>query len=350
MAKLSKRARAIREGFDSDKLYSLDEAIALVKKTATAKFDESIDLAVNLGIDPRKSDQAVRGAVVLPNGTGRATRVAVFTQGANVELAKEAGADLVGLEDLAQEVKSGQINFDVLVISGCSTLDRSGNPKIINRGLPILNIDHQPYNTLFGQVNVVEPDKSSVAELVYDLFKFANWRISPDIATCLLTGIFTDTGSFMHSNTKESTLRAAAELMHKGARPATVAKHTYKGKSVAGLKAWGKALENAYYDPVRKIIYSVITAQELEDLGNPPQGSFEGLVETLNKVPEAQYALFLKQEGDTIKGSLRSDPHKGVDVKKIASLFGGGGHMWASGFSVAGKLVRNEQGKWQVVG
>ena len=117
MAKLSKRARAIREGFDSDKLYSLDEAIALVKKTATAKFDESIDLAVNLGIDPRKSDQAVRGAVVLPNGTGRTTRVAVFTQGANLELAKEAGADLVGLEDLAQEVKSGQINFDVVIAS-----------------------------------------------------------------------------------------------------------------------------------------------------------------------------------------------------------------------------------------
>ena len=117
MAKLSKRTRIIREGFDNNKLYSLDEAIALVKKTATAKFDESIDLAVNLGIDPRKSDQAVRGAVVLPNGTGRTTRVAVFTQGANLELAKEAGADLVGLEDLAQEVKSGQINFDVAIAS-----------------------------------------------------------------------------------------------------------------------------------------------------------------------------------------------------------------------------------------
>ena len=117
MAKLSKRTRIIREGFDNNKLYSLDEAIALVKKTATAKFDESIDLAVNLGIDPRKSDQAVRGAVVLPNGTGRTTRVAVFTQGANLELAKEAGADLVGLEDLAQEVKSGQINFDVVIAS-----------------------------------------------------------------------------------------------------------------------------------------------------------------------------------------------------------------------------------------
>ncbi|MBN3859748.1 50S ribosomal protein L1 [Neisseriaceae bacterium PsAf] len=116
-AKNSKRAKAIREGLDFDKLYTLEDAISLVKKTATAKFDESIDLAVNLGIDPRKSDQAIRGSVVLPNGTGRKTRVAVFTQGANVEAAKEAGADLVGLEELADEVKSGQINFDVVIAS-----------------------------------------------------------------------------------------------------------------------------------------------------------------------------------------------------------------------------------------
>lgn len=117
MSKNSKRSKAIREGFDSNKIYSLDEAINLVKQSATAKFDESIDLAVNLGIDTRKSDQAMRGSVVLPNGTGRVTRVAVFTQGPNVELAKEAGADLVGLEELAADVKSGQINFDVVIAS-----------------------------------------------------------------------------------------------------------------------------------------------------------------------------------------------------------------------------------------
>ncbi|QRN41076.1 MAG: 50S ribosomal protein L1 [Neisseriaceae bacterium] len=117
MAKNSKRSRGIREGLDFNKLYSLEDAISLVKKTATAKFDESVDLSVNLGIDPRKSDQAIRGSVVLPNGTGRVTRVAVFTQGANIKAAKEAGADLVGLEDLAQEVKSGHINFDVVIAS-----------------------------------------------------------------------------------------------------------------------------------------------------------------------------------------------------------------------------------------
>jgi bifunctional oligoribonuclease and PAP phosphatase NrnA len=240
-------------------------------------------------------------------------------------------------------------NFDLLVISGCSNLARSGNPNIINSGLPILNIDHHPDNSMYGTVNVVQAEKSAVAELVYDFFKYNNWPISSDIATCLLTGIFTDTGSFMHSNTKDSTLSAAAELMSKGARTSVVAKNTYKGKNIEALKAWGRALENAHYDPEQKIIYSIITQEELEAMGNPSLDYFDGLVETLNKVPEAKFALFLKQEGPIIKGSLRSDPHKGTDVKEIASLFGGGGHKWASGFSVAGKLMRDDNGQWKVV-
>ena len=117
MAKISKRLQALRASVDSNKLYAIDEAIATVKTGATAKFDESIDVAINLGVDPRKSDQVVRGAVVLPKGTGKVTRVAVFTQGANVEAAKEAGADIVGLEDLAAEVKAGNLNFDVVIAS-----------------------------------------------------------------------------------------------------------------------------------------------------------------------------------------------------------------------------------------
>ncbi len=272
--------------------------------------------------------------------------------GKNITLAIKGGVpeqlQYLPLHEWVQE-DIDHTNFDLLIISGCSNLERCGNPNIINSRLPILNMDHHPDNKQYGHVNVVQADKSSVAELVYDFFQYCRWPVTPGIATCLLTGIFTDTGSFMHSNTQESTLNAAADLMRKGARTATVAKHTYKGKNVAGLKAWGKALENAYYDADQKIIYSIITEEELNELGNPPLDYFEGLVETLNKVPEAKFALFLKQEGNTIKGSLRSDPHKGTDVKKIAHLFGGGGHTWASGFSLAGKLVRDEAGKWQVV-
>ena len=117
MAKLSKRARLVQEKVDVTKEYAFTEAVALLKELATAKFAESVDVAVNLGIDARKSDQNVRGATVLPNGTGKDVRVAVFTQGANVEAAKAAGADIVGMDDLAELVKKGEMNFDVVVAS-----------------------------------------------------------------------------------------------------------------------------------------------------------------------------------------------------------------------------------------
>ena len=117
MAKISKRLQALRASVDSNKLYAIDEAIATVKTGATAKFNESIDVAINLGVDPRKSDQVVRGAVVLPNGTGKFTRVAVFTQGANADAACEVGADIVGMEELADEVKKGNMDFDVVIAS-----------------------------------------------------------------------------------------------------------------------------------------------------------------------------------------------------------------------------------------
>ena len=117
MAKLTKRMRVIREKVDATKQYDINEAIALLKELATAKFVESVDVAVNLGIDARKSDQNVRGATVLPHGTGRSVRVAVFTQGANAEAAKAAGAELVGMEDLAEQIKKGEMNFDVVIAS-----------------------------------------------------------------------------------------------------------------------------------------------------------------------------------------------------------------------------------------
>lgn len=117
MAKLTKRARLIREKVDATREYGIEEAVTLLQELATAKFKESIDVAINLGIDPRKSDQNVRGATVLPNGTGKDVRVAVFTQGANADAAKEAGADIVGMEDLAEQVKAGEMNFDVVVAS-----------------------------------------------------------------------------------------------------------------------------------------------------------------------------------------------------------------------------------------
>jgi large subunit ribosomal protein L1 len=117
MAKLTKKAKLIKAKVDANKQYSVAEAVALLKEFSTSKFAESIDVSVNLGIDARKSDQNVRGATVLPNGTGKTVRVAVFTQGANAEAAKEAGADIVGMDDLGDLVKKGEMNFDVVIAS-----------------------------------------------------------------------------------------------------------------------------------------------------------------------------------------------------------------------------------------
>jgi large subunit ribosomal protein L1 len=115
MAALSKRKKVAREKVDSNTIYAIDEALGLVKDLATSKFAESIDVAVNLGVDPRKSDQVVRGSTVLPNGTGKTVRVAVFAQGENAEKAQAAGADIVGFEDLAEAIKGGEMNFEVVI-------------------------------------------------------------------------------------------------------------------------------------------------------------------------------------------------------------------------------------------
>ena len=115
MAKLSKRYKALRATVDREKLYSVQDALAVVKQNASAKFNESIDVSLNLGVDAKKSDQTVRGALVLPKGTGKDKRVAVFAQGERAEQAKEAGADLVGFDDLAADIKAGKMDFDVVI-------------------------------------------------------------------------------------------------------------------------------------------------------------------------------------------------------------------------------------------
>lgn len=117
MAKLSKRQKAIREKVDVEKQYPIDEAFALLNELSSVKFKESVDVSVNLGVDPRKSDQVVRGSAILPAGSGKDVRVAVFTQGPAADAAKEAGADVIGMEDLAEEVKKGNLDFDVVIAS-----------------------------------------------------------------------------------------------------------------------------------------------------------------------------------------------------------------------------------------
>lgn len=193
MAKLSKRFQGLRSSIDSNVHYSIDEAIELVKKMATAKFDESVDVAINLGVDSRKSDQVIRGSVVLPKGTGKTVRVAVFTQGANVEAAKEAGADVVGFEDLAAEVKVGNLDFDVVIASpdAMRIVGQLGtilgprglmpNPKV---GTVTPNVAEAVRNAKAGQVQY-RTDKAGVVHATIGRASFAAADLRENFNTLL---------------------------------------------------------------------------------------------------------------------------------------------------------------------
>ena len=194
MAKLTKRMRVIREKVDVTKEYEINEAVALLQELATAEFVESVDVAVNLGIDARKSDQNVRGATVLPHGTGREIRVAVFTQGANAEAAKEAGADIVGMEDLAEQVKKGEMNFDVVVASpdAMRVVGQLGtilgprglmpNPKV---GTVTPNVAEAVKNAKAGQVRY-RNDKNGIIHTTIGKANFSAEQIKENLEALLV--------------------------------------------------------------------------------------------------------------------------------------------------------------------
>ncbi|MBC8659562.1 50S ribosomal protein L1 [Vibrio parahaemolyticus] len=194
MAKLTKRMRVIREKVDVTKEYEINEAVALLQELATAKFVESVDVVVNLGIDARKSDQNVRGATVLPHGTGRDIRVAVFTQGANAEAAKEAGADIVGMEDLAEQVKKGEMNFDVVVASpdAMRVVGQLGtilgprglmpNPKV---GTVTPNVAEAVKNAKAGQVRY-RNDKNGIIHTTIGKANFSAEQIKENLEALLV--------------------------------------------------------------------------------------------------------------------------------------------------------------------
>lgn len=194
MAKLSKRMTAIRAEVDGTKEYEINEAVALLQKFATAKFSESIDVAVNLGVDAKRSDQNVRGATVLPHGTGREVRVAVFTQGANAEAAKAAGADIVGMDDLAAKVKAGEMDFDVVIASpdAMRVVGQLGqilgprglmpNPKV---GTVTPNVAEAVKNAKAGQVRY-RTDKNGIIHSTIGKATFSTEQIKENLESLII--------------------------------------------------------------------------------------------------------------------------------------------------------------------
>ena len=193
MAKLSKRAKAIAEKIDKEKVYALEDALALLKEVSTVKFNESVDISVNLGIDPKKSDQVVRGATVLPNGSGKEVRVAVFTDGDNAKAATEAGADIVGMDDLAAEVKKGNMDFDVVIASpdAMRVVGQLGqilgprglmpNPKV---GTVTPNVADAVKNAKSGQVRY-RVDKAGIIHCSVGVVKFDVQQLKENIESLI---------------------------------------------------------------------------------------------------------------------------------------------------------------------
>ena len=194
MAKLTKKQKALEGKVDSNKLYAVAEALDLVKECATAKFDESIDVAVQLGVDAKKSDQVVRGAVVLPNGTGKIKRVAVFAQGAKAEEAKAAGADVVGMDDLAAEVKAGNMPFDVVIAAPdamrvVGTLGQILGPRGLMPNPKVGTVSPNPAeavkNAKSGQVRY-RTDKAGIIHCTIGKASFENDALKGNLQALLL--------------------------------------------------------------------------------------------------------------------------------------------------------------------
>lgn len=241
--------------------------------------------------------------------------------------------------------------FDVVIGFECGDWKRFPFAEEFDTGnagsCQMVNLDHHPQPNPFGDYFIVDTSASSTCQMIYEWGKESHFSFSPPVAQNLLAGLMADTGSFVHANTTASVFRMAADLLGYGARTHMIATRLFRHKSLPVAHLWGRALSRAHVSPEHGAIVSVITEHDLLELGLRPSQN-EGIVETLNTAKEGGFTLLLTQDHHRVKGSLRSEPKKGVDVSRIARLFGGGGHPLASGFSVTGRLVE-KNGAWSIV-
>lgn len=212
---------------------------------------------------------------------------------------------------------------------------------------PIINIDHHPTNFHFGDVNLVDPNSAAAAEIIYGLFEQQGWPIDAHVATCLLTGILTDTSSFANRNTTFRSLEIAGLLLSAGARLQTIMEYTLRNKSLGVLRLWGKALARLQHNTATGLVTTFITEQDLAECGVTDEAT-EGIANFLNALEGAKAVLVLREvTGGRVKGSFRTTGDD-VDVAELAARFGGGGHRRAAGFTIHGRLQEVE-GVWRVV-
>jgi len=240
--------------------------------------------------------------------------------------------------------------FDVVVVFDSGDLLYAGVEDYLDNldySPTIINIDHHPTNQFYGHHNLVVPSAASTTEVLYRFFQINDVEIDKNLATCLLTGIVTDTGHFSNPSTSASSLKIASRLMNAGANLRLIQGWTLKNKTLNGLKLWGQVLSRLQKNEELDIATTIITKEDVEK-NKISDEEIEGLANFLNNLSGAKVIMVLREKDDgVIKGSLRTTSSE-VDVSELAKIFGGGGHAKAAGFSINGKLEEKD-GMWQVV-
>lgn len=218
-------------------------------------------------------------------------------------------------------------------------------PDLLKKDKPFINIDHHPSNDNFGTLNIVDADSASTSIIIFYLLEYLELQITPQIATCLLTGIYYDTGSFMHSNTTKEVYQVSSELIRRGADFRKIVKNLFHTTPVNQMHLWGKVLDRARINEESAIV-SVVTEKDMKDC-NATSEDLTGVIDYLNSVPETKFCMLLSEDmKGHVKGSFRTQNDR-IDLSEIAAVFGGGGHKKAAGFSMPGKL--QEKTTWDIV-
>lgn len=254
---------------------------------------------------------------------------------------------LPGIE--AFQVGIEHINYDLVFTLDAGATHLTGVnekfPELFNKSREVVNIDHHPTNDFYGKYNLVVTKAGANTMIVYQLLTDLEIPVTRDAATCLLTGLYTDTGSFMHSNTDQEALRIGARLLAKGANLRSISKEIFNTTKLSTMKLWGRVLKGTYQTP-EGVTMSVVTKKDFEETGSD-YSEMSGVVDYVNSVPNSVYSVILTERDNVVKGSLRT-LHDDVNVSEIASQYGGGGHVKAAGFAVKGKLEKEV--RWKVVG
>lgn len=237
---------------------------------------------------------------------------------------------------------------DTIVFVDCAEPKLTGlldsHPQLFDGSYKTVNIDHHPTNTNFSTHNLIDPQAASACEIIVDIADVAGWTLTPSIATCLLTGVYTDTGGLLHSNTTQGVYRTVARLLRAGAAQQQIVSSIFRTAKLSTLKLWGRVLEKISLSEEGGAI-SAVTKGDFAATG-AEYSELTGAIDYLNAVPGMRFSMILSERDGKVKGSLRT-LREDVDVAKMASVFDGGGHKKAAGFALPGKL--KPEIRWKVI-